>query len=532
MGDKQTMGAVGSRFAVAAASMLALAVGSTRPVLAQDLNLNKSCRNSVGLELSRVVKTGMTSQDKCHTLANKVSVESDICNGVGTFPFSIIDGGKYDKSQNLTDVKLVSGPAPKCAAASTAETLDNYPSGQTSETYDNINEVLNTSAHFALGGKDLNGDKVAINCLKAISKARQNVTNAMLKAATSCQKTADTAATLADFHGLERTPTDCLVDTAPTVQSTKTAAQTLITAKCGTAPNLITGYPNGAAVGSCDTLPTCVTEAALANAKNLALSVYPAKDCGASATPAARTVAVTLSSPVQLGGVDVRVNYPKFQSGVPENGVDPAVQSAVVMTPGGAFVNANDKDGHTDVNLAFSPPFTSGALFQLKLDTCQPLAMSTCSVTTSQACTVASQCAQRCLQLSEGGTANSANSFCTLDSQCPASGPLPGLLQKCVCPTCAPKHCVGDNSACSVNADCTGPGEGGVCTQSEECVPRHDVCSVSQWQECGEPGDAACPPGEDCVTQSSRTTCTVLSALDEFANEVDGVTCSINVTEP
>ena len=86
-------------------------------------------------------------------------------------------------------------------------------------------------------------------------------------------------------------------------------------------------------------------------------------------------------------------------------------------------------------------------------------------------------------------------------------------------------------STCSITTttDCEKTSD---CPTGETCIPRTNVCNVSQRLACGEPTDPACPPGEVCTTQASLTTCTVIDAVNEFAAAVDGVTCSVNVTEP
>jgi len=340
----------------------------------------------------------------------------------------------------------------------------------------------------------------------------------------------------------------------------------------------------------------------------------------------------------------------------------------------------------------FGTPFSgSGIAFRVGMDKCEDFSKGLCSTTTGQTCNAQKDCSRHCLERASGGTANNTNTACLVDTDCPAAGATAGFIQKCVCPTCLQKHCVGPNlnptanavcnwntecdgrcagkefaetgatcqvdsqctqnpvvvgscrhvngcsgylrsvctadtdcnlgtaavctagkctagplvgvgGTCASNADCaigvcaalnsanpgrkcavankatdcgghcsittatvcnangqcpvgetcniglcdtstpqsvgtcsignpvSGPtGGGSFCTPVENCNAQDEVCSVSQYLGCGAPGDPACPAGEQCVTQSQLTTCTVLSALDDGANEVNGVTCTIGV---
>ena len=675
-----------------AGTTLMLACAWTSPALAVDVTANKKCRAGIGTQLTTVIKKGMTSQEKCFALAAKYNIPSSICTDPTTFPFMLLDGTGYLKAQNTAEKNLITKTpgTPLCPSATTPETLDNYVDNDTGSVYDNLSKLLAFSADYIIGTAALNGDKAVATCQKTIAAARRDIATTMLSEAFKCQKTKDAGATLAgNFAGLNRVTPDCLNETTP-VTNKITANTTKITAKCGSlSPAQLT------TLGACSPLPTCVVDAARATGRNLALAAYPSQTCDPNPSLVAngRTVTVALDVPagITLSGADVRVNYPRFQAGVPGNGTetDPIDLTGVASAP---FTNATDKDGSLDVNLLWGSGFSgSGVAFRVKMDKCEDFSKGLCSTTTSATCSAQKDCAPHCLERASGGTANNTNTACQVDTDCPASGATSGYIQKCVCPGCSQKHCVGPNndattnascnwntecdgrcagkefaetggtcqtdlqcgfpivagscrhvkgcsdylrSVCTADADCNGgtapvctsgkcsagplagvaacttaadcvighcsatnsanagrncavanvktdcgghcstttsmvcntnsqcpqspvaetcvfgtcdtsspasglcnlgnpvsgpTGGGSFCMPVENCNAQDEVCSVSQYLGCGAPSDPACPAGEQCVTQAQLTTCTVLSALDDGANEVDGVTCTIGV---
>ncbi|GIW44882.1 MAG: hypothetical protein KatS3mg077_2164 [Candidatus Binatia bacterium] len=55
-------------------------------------------------------------------------------------------------------------------------------------------------------------------------------------------------------------------------------------------------------------------------------------------------------------------------------------------------------------------------------------------------------------------------------------------------------------------------------------------CSLSQWINCQT--DSDCPATEACLSQFALTSCEVESAADLSGNPVQGVSCTVTVTEP
>src|SRR5262249_49783803 len=145
------------------------------------------------------------------------------------------------------------------------------------------------------------------------------IATTMLSEAVKCQKAKDaTGAVASDFGELSHISPDCLAQTTP-VTNKITSESTKITTKCGS--------PSPAqptALGACTPLPTCVADSARATGRNLALAAYPGQTCDPNPSRVAngRTVTVALDVPngISLSGADVRVNYPRFQAGVPGNG--------------------------------------------------------------------------------------------------------------------------------------------------------------------------------------------------------------------
>ncbi len=175
-------------------------------------------------------------------------------------------------------------------------------------------------------------------------------------------------------------------------------------------------------------------------------------------------------------------------------------------------------------------------------------------------CTDDNDCGQSC----NGGV--NANMVCTMDSDCPG-GRCQGLCGQAICmtdadcdavagdcqpitcgvdpdvcigagrdgspqfgacafkcdgnpPVCAPGHfgptkCVGganDGMSCSVDSDCPGG----------ECNPTVGTCDNVA---------GACPGDNQCVDQTNAHTCNISSPVDADGQPVDGVTCTLTITE-
>jgi len=453
---------------VAVAIGLAFAAPSQH-VFAQDA---PKCAAAVGSEVRALGKFAAQGQDKCHGLANKVAVVSGFCNDVNGAPLTVVDGGKYVKARSKSLDKL-HGPSGKCPSPQADAALDVLPGGNLVNKLGSIEELVTERGDTVLGGANLGGDANKIRCFKAISATRRAVADKMMNTAITCQKKNASP-------GQALLPT-CLDDTS--LASFLAARSNALQAAC-------TGL-SGAQVGSCEPLPDCVIEAALAEGKVLASHAYPGETC-TKGTPAAqaRTASVSINTPTDLGGITVLIRYPRFDAGIPENGSD--IDPTRITNTSLAFIDAFDLDDALKVSALDPNGFASGHLFDVEFDVCRPLIPEgLCSVTTSQACTAGNQCRP------------------------PA------------CSSCLPANqCTISNAPCSTDADC-GP-SGGTC--GEKCLPQGRSCSLSQFLNCQT--DADCPLTETCLSQRALTTCSVEAASDPSGNPVEGVSCTVVISEP
>lgn len=497
----QTTRRFGTLFPMA---LLAGAV-TVQPAVAQDA---QKCFENIGKEVRLLGKTAATGQDKCHGAANKVGVSGEICNDVTTAGYTILDAGKYSIAQSKTTTKLHNTTNGKCPAVAAASVLDKLPGGNLSNKYESLDELVSDRSTVVLGAADFDLDAAKIKCFKAISSSRRAITDKMVNTAITCQKTQVPGTALAG---------SCLADT--TLNSLAKAKDLAIKKAC-TDVGL-----SGALVGSCDPLfvgncsvtttttcnqnsdcpmgetcvsdgtPAkrgCVSQASIAEGKNLAQIAYPSEQCTkAAAVVDARTATVSIDTPTQLGGLTVKVKYPRYDAGIDENGAD--IDFAKFQNYSVAFLDAFDLDDAVRIS-ALDPvtPFGSGALVDVKFDVCRSfLPEATCSVTTGQNC--------------------SANVNCRPPS----------------CPTClSGTQCTISMAACTTDADCGLAG--GTC--GEKCTARNRSCSQSQYINCTTNAD--CPATEACLSQRNLTTCEVEAASDESGNPVDGVTCSVVISEP
>jgi hypothetical protein len=507
--------------------MLAVGLLAT-PAHAVDLKANRDCRKAIGSETLKVLKQGQGSQEYCHGLANKAGLPSGICSDPTTLPFMIIDTGKYELSQTKANAMLQAHPTPgkeKCNTTAAAESLANYAGGNVADaTFGIVDEVIKRGAETALGEDNLNGDKVLIDCQKQISVARRNITAAVVRDANSCMAKVDMplkpTPTPTTFGALSTANPDCLDTNGKVTQVFVNLGTKNIEHKCGGlhAPAItagtIPGYPSGNAVGSCSPLPSCVVEEAFAEARNLAHAIYPATNC--SPVTGGRTVKVAIDSPDPLSGVTVRVDYPHFQSGIMGNG---DVTGAVTDLTGTSFVSAFDSDHAVTVSMLNGSGISSGDLFSVAFDKCEALGLATCSIQTSRSCKQSSDCRQCSITLADCQGNDSVTKACRT-----------GTCSITTATTC------NVNSDCPASETCIGGNPANVCAASvptaQTCIARTNVCEVSQFQPCGEPTDDPCPPGQQCVTQTAVTTCTVVDAVGALAEPIAGVTCTVSITEP
>lgn len=347
--------------------------------------------------------------------------------------------------------------------------LAQFPASQVANAAEFVDDLLADRAQTLLGDKNLGCDAAKVSCFEAISKQRAAVADKMFNAALKCQGDTPAPAPL--------DPT-CLDSTG--IQAALDKATDKINEAC-------TGL-TGDDVGTCTPLPTCVVDGAVAEGREAATRAFPDTNCGSSPTANARTASIDINAPVDLGGLTLEVKYPRFAMGLPGNG-NIGLGDFSNFTV--AFLDPFDLDGVLRISATDFSPIPSGQFADVTFDTCKPLTLGVCALGPGRAC----------------------------DSTV-------GLFNSC-------KICVGGSNPganCDVPSHCLG---GGTCTGSEgPCLVQNAFCSFSEFINCGDSPLPGCPTGESCSSQQALTTCTVVAAADPFGNPVDGVTCTVTLTEP
>lgn len=452
------------RLRTAAAVAAALAIGfAALPAAAQP----DACAALIGKNFRKWAKTGQKNQDKCHKLANKLCLGSEaVCNDPDDLAFQIVDKHKYE-STKLNGLAKIAEAGGACTTAPAV--LGQFPGAVVGNSAEFVDDLIANRAETILGDANLDCDEAKVTCFSTISKQRAAVADKMLNTALKCQ---------GDIAAPAPLSLACLDSSV--IQSAVDKANLKINEEC-------MGL-TGDDVGTCEPLPECVTDAAVAEGQVAATRAFPNTNCGT--VTGTRTASVSITTPTTLGGAQVVVNYPRFVMGIAGNGADAGVSAAI--SPGALapdFFDGFDFDGALRITTQAFTPFGSGELVTVAFDSCRDLNLGQCAGDVARDCNAGSGC-----------------NICV-------GGSNPGA------------HCPG--------VACAG---GGTCTGSEgPCNILNAVCSFSDFVVgcSNDPNDpAACPTGEACVAQQSLATCTVIDAADEFGNPVDGATCSVVLTEP
>jgi cysteine-rich repeat protein len=266
-------------------------------------------------------------------------------------------------------------------------------------------------------------------------------------------------------------------------------------------------------------LAACTTDSAVATGQDLAKAVYGAPEgcgdgtqtineqcddgntlsgdgCNAScelegntcsyAGPGAgtgtRLVTVSINAPEPVAGLQVSVDYPQFESGIPGIGTSSVVQGRFTTLQPASLSALNDNQ-NTDaivgmVNVV--DPFNSGPLFSITFD--------------------------NCVQLSQN--------ICNRNQQ------VFGCGGRCRLP-----NGTGGSGTVCYNVSTCGVGE--ICDSGDPLV-----CSPGSNLPFG-PGPQAgcCPADNSCISQPNITDCTVSDPVDANGQPISGVTCSVSVVE-
>lgn len=271
-------------------------------------------------------------------------------------------------------------------------------------------------------------------------------------------------------------------------------------------------------VGSCSgtlaSLDDCVVDSAIAGGQDLAKAIYGSPvGCGDGTTEAGeqcddgnvtsgdgcsascefegntctpyagtgggtgtRLVKVAVNSPEPLAGLQVLLDYPQFEAGIPGVGTSSLVQSRFqALQPAGlALLNDDNNTSATVGMVNVVDLFNTGDLFQVTMDNCVALSQNICNRNQQ-----VFGCGGRC---APGGNV-----------------------------------CFGDG-------DC---GVGAVCDFGDNLL-----CNPGTNLPFGPGPQAGCCPGDNsCFSQTQATGCAVSDPVDELGQPVAGVTCSVTVTE-
>ena len=454
------------------------------------------CRAQIGKEAKNLLGLGSRFVDVCHKKRDRVCVPQSMrgeCN--------FLDSANVDPKGMYTS-REAKALAKIDAACTGSPVLANYPGGVQAGVLDRIVEEVTGNSQLALGAEDLLCDKGLVACHRAIAQSRTTVLKEVVTDSVKCQRDLDKSAS--SFGAISPSCLDAGTRTAAN-------ARQRITKAC-------TGV-DLSQVDSCSTaladLDDCVVDSAIATGQDLARAIYGApagcgngvteggEQCddgnntsgdgcsasceseGQTCTPyvgtgggtGTRVVKVSISTPEPLAGLQVSVDYPQFESGIPGVGTSSIVQGRFQpLQPAGlALLNDN---ANTDaivgmVNLV--DEFDGGDLFQITLDNCVQLSQNICNRNQN-----VFGCGGRC-------------------------SPAP-------------------TTVCFSDADCGG---GQFCDFGDPLV-----CSPATNLPFGPGPQAGCCPGDNaCISQPDITGCTVSDPVDALGQPVAGVTCSVTVTE-
>jgi cysteine-rich repeat protein len=340
---------------------------------------------------------------------------------------------------------------------------------------------------------------------------------------------------------------------------------------------------NGTVEGDeqCDDGAANGTPGDLCNTKceSLAETCGPGTDAGGTII-GQRSVTVGLHIPdkngsaQKLAGVRVGFDYPQLEASIKGTGLSSVVQTSFQVlqnSPSGFLALANDTDTEAQFIVSSSDAFidsTSGAFLQVTLDECTPLSTNICNrnqqvtgccpTTDIVACNAAPDDPVACFCGANGkiSQADCNTAGCTLGV---CVGIPPGNPGDCVSGKCSPTSANPGKTCTSANEALTCSGvavDQATCTASHECSRLGDQTNgtygcASIFNPPGAPNGSfpvpgpvgpptvppalpgSCPTGNTCTDQAQLTeaSCTVTQPVDNFGQIVDGVTCSISVTE-
>ncbi|MFM7224127.1 MAG: hypothetical protein ACKO1Y_01625 [Actinomycetota bacterium] len=497
-------------------ALAAIGIASSRPAMA-DVKTARQCRKTLGLEAQKMTKAGLGAVDACNKEIDKVCTVPSGRTTCVTLPGLDVKQ-KYSQQTGKSLVAIDGLDKGKCRGV--AEVTANYPGGTTvsDSLIPAISAEIEGTANAIDGVASLLCDKDLVKCRQAIGKARTGVIGEAVKNAVKCQSGID-----GDASTFGKLDTSCVADPAPKAYAKGAAS---IQKACG--DKSVTG----ADVGSCDPLPACVVDAALATGKSLAAAVYSqtgfvcgngliegSEQCddgasngtgscsvgcevtgltcngsyaGTGAANGTRAVTISIVTPEPLSGVEINLDYPQFQVGIPGTGNSSIVNARAEYLQTADLSGMNDAE--TDLKLALvslGSGFDSGDLVKVTFDNCVSASVNVCN---------RNQNVMNCCNSTSDPTQY--------------------------------RTCSNDASrVCGTSADCVSPG---TCATPALCPANPPSCgtqpSGSTLGSCSNNG--GCPGDNACVSQASILTCSVSSPTSLATSQlVSGVTCSVSIQE-
>ena len=458
------------------------------------------CRARIGKEARILLGLGSRFVDQCHKKRDRVCAPNSMrgeCN--------IVDSANVDPQNKYADreARALALIDEDCTGS---PVLANYPDGVQADVLDKIVEELTGNSQVTLGDEDLLCDKAAVACHRAIAQARSTVIKEVIADSVKCQRDLDRNAST--FGAISP---GCL----DAGDRTSAGAKNKITKSC-------TGV-NLADVGSCSntlaSLDDCVVDSAIATGQDLAKAVYGAPEgcgdgtqtineqcddgntlsgdgcnascelegntcsyAGAGAGTGTRLVTVSINTPEPVAGLQISVDYPQLESGIPGIGTSSVVQGRF-QTLQPASLSALNDNQNTDAIIGMVnvvDPFNSGPLFSITMDNCVQLSQNICNRNQQ-----VFGCGGRCrLPSGSGGS----GTVCYDGSTCPS---------------------------------------GEICDYGDPLV-----CSPGSNLPFGPGPQAGCCPGDNaCISQANITGCAVSDPVDANGQPIAGVTCSVSVVE-
>jgi cysteine-rich repeat protein len=461
---------------------------------AADEKASRGCRQTLGKEFGKLTATALKNIDGCYKTKHKGAASPAGCNVVGSADFD--PSGKYTSTKTGSQAK-VDG---KCLVGDPVlgnyQTADPFP-----EVVPGIESGTTGNSVLVLGNQNL-GDpkvnKVDVKCVDTLAKSRSAIIKEIVKTSTKCQQALDKVAT--SFGPLDPT---CVVTAVKSALKAEAAIQKVCVDAGATSE-----------AGACFPLPECAVDASTAAAQGLVKLYYstqpppppvcgdgnveapeqcddnntmPGDGCSAvcekegpscdavagSSVIGTRSVTIAVNTPQTLAGVQITLDYPQFQAGIPGTGQSSIVAGRVAIlqgNPGDYIAVSNDRDTDMAFVIGAADNFiNSGNLITVTMDACVAKEQNLCN--------------------------RNQNVIGCCDATTDTDGDL--TFQECTNPD-APVICPsGQFPASTVGA--------------------------------GTPEDC-CPGDNACVTQASATSCTISGAVDSTGTPVDGVTCSVTVS--